>query len=127
MWNLDSVRIYVQEFGDELGEIIPRIQPLDGPTILQIFGDESSIYKIQAKIVGYDDLDTIKGYVHDGATHNLLESPSGVSVPGYFDKDLYIRKMSYSRDKSIMQTMRNDLSCYAPVFTLDLELYEDET
>lgn len=126
MWTLGEIRIYVQEFSDELGQIIPRIQPLDGPTVLQLFGDETSIYKIQGKVVGYDHIDVLKSYAHDGSEHNLVESPSGVPVSGYFNQNLYLKKMNYSRDKSLMQTIRQDVSCYAPVFTVDIELYKDD-
>lgn len=126
MWTLDDVRIYVQELTDDRGQIIPRIQPLDGPTVLQFFGVESSIYKIKGKAVGYDDLDTIKDYASDGTEHTLLESPSGVAVSGYFNEDLYISKLSFSRDNTVKQTLRRDLDCYAPVFSLDIEFYKDE-
>lgn len=125
MWTLDSVRIFTQELADDLGQIIPRIQPLSGGTILQVFGNETSIYKMKCIVVGYEDVDTIKSYVHDGVTHSFLESPSGIPVSGMFNEDLYIRKANITRERTSMQTIRPDLDCYSPVFNIDLELYKE--
>ena len=125
MWTIDSTRIFTQELSDDLGQIIPRLQPLAGDTILQIFGNETSIYKLKGYVVGYDDVDTIKTFAHDGIVHTILESPSGIPVSGMFNKNLYIKKVTAVREKTSMQTIRPDLDCYSPVFSIDLELYTD--
>lgn len=125
MWHIDTTRIFVQELVDDSNQIIPRLQPLDGDTILQLFGTETSIFKLKGKVVGYTDLNTLKGYSRDATTHVVLESISGVAEPDMFNMTLYLKKVTASRDKTLMQTIREDLDCYAPVFDVDIELYTD--
>ena len=127
MWTVDyTTRIYTQELASEVGQILPRLQPLAGATIIQRFGHESDIYKLKGKVVGYTDLNILKSYVQDGLEHTISEVASGVpSGYMYFRDDFYFRKVSESRDSSITQTMRQDLDCHTPVFSVELELYKD--
>jgi hypothetical protein len=117
MWTIDSTRIYAQKLNEETKQIIPRLQPVGGGTVLQIFGYDSDIYKLAGKVVGYTDHDAIKAMANDGNTHTVTES-------GGWTKTVYVSNFSSSRDSAITQTMRTDLSCYAPVFTVELELFD---
>lgn len=116
MWTYGSVRIYTQTDVDAAGQIIPRIQPLAGSTILQIFGYDSTIKNLTAIVVGVSDHDTLEGFSIDGSTHSLV-SPEG--TVGNF----YLKSLSIARQFSIFQTMRSDLDCDAEVYLATLELY----
>lgn len=130
MWTVDyTTRIFVQELGSNKGQILPRLQPLDGGTIIQVFGYESDIYKLAAKVVGYADLNALKALVEDGAEHIISEVASGVSTSGYmyFRDSFYIKNISDKRLSTMKQTIRQDLDCYAPVFDVEMELYKDDS
>ena len=123
MWTIDDTyRIYMQDIDEGTTQIIPRLQPVGDKTVLQIFGYESDIYKVKFKVVGYEDHDAIKAMVKDGTTHTITES--GI-VPSGWVKTAYFASFSSTRDKTLKQTMRQDLDCYAPVFTVDLEIFND--
>lgn len=127
MWTVDyTTRIFTQELGSEVGQIIPRLQPLAGGTIKQLFGYEDDIYKLKCKVVGYTDLNVLKSYVEDGLAHTISEVASGVSLGYmYFRDDFYFRKVTEKRTNTIKQTLRQDLDCAAPVFDVELELYKE--
>lgn len=115
-WTLNSVRIFVQESNLETSQIIPRLQPLSGGTVLQIFGYDSPVNSINAYVVGDTDRDALVALVTTGTTYTLV-SPEGSM--GSF----YVRKVNYKRIPNICQTMRPDLASDAPVYIFDIELY----
>ena len=117
MWMLDSVRVFTQDLEESAGQIIPRLQPVGGKTVMQLFGYESDIYQAKMKVVGYDDHDAIKAMSKDSATHTL----SGYDFYGV----VYVKSFSSTRNKTQFQTIRQDLDCEAPVFDISLELYYD--
>lgn len=127
MWTVDyTTRIYTQELGSEVSQILPRLQPLAGGTVIQRFGHETDIYKLKCKVVGYTDLNILKSYVQDGLEHTISEVASGVpSGYMYFKNDFYFKGVRENRNKSIQQTLRTDLDCYTPVFDVELELYKE--
>ena len=117
MWLLDDTRIFVQKFEGNISQIIPRLQPLAGGTVLQFFGYESEITNVAFKIVGSGDLSTLKGMAIDYSYHTL-------SGPNNFVQDFYVKGMNHSMDRAVAQTIRPDLDCYDPVYNVELELYE---
>lgn len=115
-WTLNSIRIFVQESNAESGQIIPRLQPLSGGTVLQIFGYDSRVNTINGIVVGDTDRDALMNLTTTGSAYTLV-SPEG-SMGTY-----YVRKVAYKRIPNICQTMRPDLASDAPVYIFDLELY----
>jgi hypothetical protein len=117
MWLLDSTRIFVQKLEGNINQIIPRLQPLSGGTVLQFFGYEDEVTKVGCLVVGEDDLADLKGMAIDYSYHTL-------SGPDSYTQDFYVKSISSDRMMTVAQTIRTDLDCYAPVFKVELELYE---
>lgn len=108
-WTLDTVRIFVQEDNLEGGQIIPRLQPISGGTVLQIFGYESPIKTIVGIIVGLTDATALVAMSQDAETHTLTSAENVV-------QNLYVNKVSLKRLPTVYQTLRTDLACDAPVY-----------
>ncbi len=115
-WTLNSVRFYVQEINGESGQIIPRLQPISGGTILQIFGYEDEINTVNAIVVGVTDKNALMALPTTGSAY-VLQSPEG-SLGSF-----YVKKASYKRIPNVCQTMRPDLAPDCPVYMMDFELY----
>ncbi len=117
-WYIDGIRLFVQEEQQDDKQIIARLNPVNDATTLQIFGYDDPIIKINAFIVGTGDATLLRNMSKDGVRHSF-------SYPeiGLIDL-LYVNSVSTKRTKSIGQTLRPDLDCEAPVYILDLELYE---
>lgn len=115
-WTLDGVRIFVNESKEEAGQIVPRLQPLGGGTVLQTFGYESDIRTLSAIVVGDVDKDALKA-MRQGGTSALV-SPEGSL--GSFT----VKNVSVNRVHCIAQTIRVDLACDAPVYNVEIQLYE---
>lgn len=118
MWTLNGIRIFAQQHRSDSSQIIPRLQPLGGGTVLQFFGYESRIISVSAIIVGDADLNALRN-LRKTATAYELVSPEGSQG------DFYVKKVSHSRRMSICQTMRPDLPEDAPVYDIDIELYPE--
>lgn len=117
-WNVDSVRIFVQDESQDDKQIIARLQPLADNTVLHIFGYEDPVIKLSAIVVGTGDATLLRTFAKDGIRHS-------VGYPDFgFINLLYVNSVSTKRTKSIFQTIRPDLPCESPVFTVDLELYQ---
>lgn len=117
-WIIDNVRIFVQEANGETGQIIPRLQPLSGGTVLQIFGYDSKVENVSAIVVGDVDRDALMAMPTTGDSY-IFSGPEGY-------KGLYfVKKSMYRRIPNFCQTMRPDLDEDAPVYNFDLELYPD--
>jgi len=115
-WTLSGVRIFVDESKEDAGNIVPRLQPLSGGTVLQTFGYESDIRTVHALVVGTVDKDALKDTRKSG-THALV-SPEGSL--GSFT----VKNVSVSRVHCICQTIRLDLAADAPVYEVEIQLYE---
>ena len=115
-WSLSGVRIFVQESNADGSQIIPRLQPLAGGTILQIFGYDSDVHSISAIVVGDTDRDALMALKTTGTDYALV-SPEGAMG------DFLVKKMSYKRIPNICQTLRPDLASDAPMYNFDMELY----
>jgi len=116
MWTYGNIRIFAQSEVDAGAQIIPRIQPLGGGTILQVFGHEDVIKTITAIIVGTDDADHMDTLVASGVAFPLV-GPEG-AMGNYYPKTIGV-----TRQLSAYQTIRQDLDCTAPVYLVNLELY----
>jgi len=120
MWFLDSTRVFAQELPEDGRQQIARLQPLEGPTVHQIFGYESPIFKLNAVVVGQDDIDAIRAMSRDATTHTLSGAWDTI-------KTVYVAGFSFKpRRNVIWQSVRQDLDCDAPVFDVEIELFEEE-
>lgn len=117
-WTLGGNRIYVQEITGEGSQIIPRLQPLDGPTVLQFFGYESQVLNVNAIVVGNTKKDTFMTY-RKSSTARALVSPEG-SLGNY-----YVRKVVSKRLPITCQTIDTSLPEESPVYSMDFELYPE--
>lgn len=115
-WTLGGVRIFAQDLKEEVGQIIPRLQPLSGGTVLQIFGYESDVRVINGYVVGATDKDTLKGFTENAGVRELV-SPEG-SEGSY-----QVKNVSVNRVHCICQTLRTDLPENSPVYSVDIQLY----
>lgn len=114
-WTLGGVRIFAQDLKEEVGQIIPRLQPLSGGTVLQTFGYESDIETITGFVVGSADKNELKGMSEGGSV--TLVSPEG-SLGSFLVKSVRV-----SRIMCVCQTLRPDLPEDSPVFTVEIQLY----
>jgi hypothetical protein len=120
-WTLGGIRIFVSESKEEGGQIVPRLQPLSGATILQIFGYESDIRTLGAVVVGDTDKDALKSLRTTGSGY-ILESPEYPTPSGI--GSFVVKNVSINRLHSICQTLRSDLATDAPVYQAEIQLYK---
>jgi len=116
-WTINSTRIFVDESKEEGGQIIPRLQPLSGGTVLQTFGWEATIRVVHGLVVGDTDKDAILNLRKSTSDFTLM-SPEG-SLGGF-----KVKKVTISRIHCICQTIRTDLAENSPVYEVEMELYE---
>lgn len=119
MWYLGSIRLFVQKLNDSDVQIIARLNPFSGGTILHTFGYEDEITKINAKIVGLTDKAALKTMSKNDTFYTL-------STPYGNWGDFKIKSISFELTNVICQTLRPDLPENSPVFDVDIELYRDE-
>lgn len=117
-WTLAGTRVFVGESKEDAGQIVPRLQPLAGGTVLQVFGYESDVRTISAIVVGDTDKDALKA-LRMGGTAELI-SPEGTL--GSFT----VKNVSVQRIHCISQTILVDGShaCEDPVYQIEVQLYE---
>lgn len=116
-WTFNNIRIFVDKKTGGGKQIIPLLQPLSGGTIVQFYGFETPQTQISGLIVGNDDLNALLALIQSG-TGYTLNAPEGTL--GAF----YVQTIKYSRTNSIYQTMRPDLACESPVYSIDLDLIQ---
>jgi hypothetical protein len=104
---------------EDTSQILPRLQPLAGPTIVQSFGYDSLIRKMTAIVVGDTIKDAIKGYSQDGGTAHAIMSPEG-SLGSFV-----VRSCSVKRLPITCQTIDTLQATTSPVYELEVELFED--
>lgn len=117
-WTLGGQRIYVQEFAGEGSQIVPRLQPISGGTVLQFFGYENEVKQLTAIVVGNTKKDALLAY-RKSSTLRALVSPEG-SLGNY-----YVKKVQYKRLPIICQTIDTSLPEDSPVYSMDFELYPE--
>jgi hypothetical protein len=117
-WTLNSIRIYVQEFGGDKENIIAKLQPLNSGSVLQKFGYGDLVVTLTATVVGTTDMNAILALAESALSYTL-DSPFGTSG------DYFVKNVKYKHLKSACQTMRPDLAEDAPVYSADMELWID--
>ena len=115
-WELGGVRIFTQDLKDEDDNIIARLNPLGGGTILHFFGYDDQITKVSAYIVGLTDKAALKAMAEDTSSYTL-NTPYGTWG------DFYVKHVTFALQNIICQTLRPDLDEDAPVFKVDIDLY----
>lgn len=115
MWTLGDVRVFAQDLREHTAQIIPRLQPLSGGTVLQVFGHEDDIRTLLGLVVGKTDKDALKDMTTGGSFE--LVSPEGSE--GSFE----VKDVKVSRLMVICQTLRPDLPENSPVYQVEIELY----
>lgn len=114
-WRYGNIRIYVSDDSQNVSQIIPRLQPVTGATVLQKYGHESEVRSLKGLLVGYDKSEHIKTLVASGVQF-LLETPygSGWYLP---------KRITTTQIATICQTIEPALGDDAPVYNVDMELY----
>lgn len=115
MWSLNGIRVFTQDLKEDVAQIIPRLQPLSGGTVLQTFGYETDIYSLSVIVVGKTDKNALKTLTRGGTV--ALIGPEGSE--GNFE----VKSVSAHRIRVICQTLRPDLPDDSPVFEVDIQLY----
>lgn len=118
MWTLNAIRIFTQESKEDGSQIIPRLQPLNGGTILQFFGYEDQVRNLSALVVGDIDRDALMALYKTGVSYELI-GPEGS------DGNYFVKKIGFSRIPNICQTLRTDLAEDSPMYNFSIELYPD--
>lgn len=115
-WSINGIRVITQTFEDANKQTIPRLQPLGGGTILQVFGYENSVYQMSGKVVGETNYTALKALAKSGLSYTLTTDLD--------TKTVYVASANFRRDETRTQTIDPQQDCYAPVWTVTLELYE---
>jgi len=119
-WTLNSIQIITQDFDEGSKNIIARIQPLSGGTVLHKFGYESTIYQINAIVVGTTDKDALLALAKTNTAYTLVTSNGSIS-------NVYINSVKAKQRLGIVsQTLRTDLACDTPIFDVSIELYIED-
>lgn len=119
-WTLNSIQIFTQDFNEDTNNIIARIQPLSGGTVLHKFGYESTTYNIDAIVVGNTDKNALLAMAQANTAYDLVTPYTTIS-------GVYLNSAKVSQRLGIIsQTIREDLDCDAPVFDVALELYIED-
>lgn len=119
MWKLNNIRIFVQKQEEVNKQIMPRLQPLSGGTVLQVFGYEDTIQKITGVVVGNTDANALRALTRTGDSYSLVNFEGTVG-------NFFVNDMQRTRIQCICQTLRPDLADDAPVYEVSLTLYKDE-
>ena len=117
-WSYAGHRIFVQEYTSGHKQIIPRLNPIGAGTILQIFGYDERILKVNAYVVGWDNMTALRLLTTSGISFDLVTPEEG-TYP-YYCNDVQDKMV-----KTICQTIRPDLAEDSPVYLVDMELYLD--
>jgi hypothetical protein len=117
-WTLNSIRIIVQDNPENNKQIIARLQPVSGGTVLQVFGYEDNIVRINGIVVGTTDKDALLALSKTGNDYTL--------VTPYSSSSFYVNSVSVKQRLGVIsQTILIDAThdCDDPIFDIDIELY----
>jgi hypothetical protein len=120
-WYFGSAEMTVTEKSDANNQIIARLQPLASGTVHHIFGYEDQTSKITAVVVGNTDKDLLVSYTKTADDYSLYYD-SGVTTTIY--GNYLLKGLSIRRENVIKQSIRQDLACDAPVYSVELEVYK---
>jgi hypothetical protein len=119
-WTLGGNRIYVQKSTEGSSQIMARLQPLAGGSVIQSFGYDSTIRSLGGLIVGDTIKDAIAGYSKDDGTVHALVSPEG-SLGNWI-----VKSFSVNRTNSTCQSIDQAQPETAPVYEFELELWRED-
>lgn len=116
MWTLNGIRIFVQKFPVQNANIMARLQPLEGGTVLHKFGYESTVYSLGGIIVGTEDEAALRAMAKTHTTYTLVTPYATIA-------DVSVVSVKTNQQLGVLaQNMRTDLACDAPVYDIDIEL-----
>lgn len=118
-WTIGGVRVYAQESTEETGQILPRLQPLNGGTVIQAFGYESTVRGMDAIIVGDTRKNALKAFAQ-------TETPVALVSPEGSLGNVIVRKFQAKRNKTTCQRIDLTLAETAPVYDVSFELYIED-
>lgn len=119
-WTYGGVRIYAQESSRSSAQILARLQPVNGGTVIHSFGYESMIRNVTAIVVGDTNDAALYAFSKDGGTTHELVSPEG-SLGNWICKGYSSR-----RTDSTCQTIDTTQPETAPVYEVELELHRED-
>ena len=119
MWQLNGNRIYVQKSSENTSQILPRLQPLSGGTVIQSFGYDSTVRSVAAIVVGDTIKNALMALAQDGGLAHTFVSPEG-SLGDWIVKSC-VPNRTDSTCQSIDMTQAED----APVYEVELELWQE--
>lgn len=99
-------------------QIIARLQPLVGSTILHIFGNDSETLTLAGIVVTDADKKHLVSLVASGTAYTL-SGPEGI-VGSYYPKSIQAKRTPIT---NICLTDRPGLPTNSPVYDVDMELY----
>lgn len=117
-WTYGGVRVFTTELDAEVEQILAKLNPLGGGTIVQVFGNKERSYRATGYVVGSGDMSHLESLTTSGVSFPYL-SPYGNLG------DYYLESLKYKISKGISQTLRSDLACNAPVYIVEMELALD--
>jgi hypothetical protein len=121
-WTFNGVRLYVQEKSNDVEQIIARLNPVSGPTILHRWGRESEVLSLNALVLTSGDITLLDALTASATSYpfNTPEGSGGMWI---------LNKLSWDRHESINHTFfdRPALDSNTPLYRVSMELYLDET
>lgn len=120
MWTYGGVRIYAQNSSKNAAQILARLQPVNGGTVIQSFGYDSSIRNISAIVVGDTNESALEAFAKDGGTEHELVSYEG-SLGNWI-----LKSFSSNRRMGTCQTIDTTQDEDAPVYDVELELHRED-
>lgn len=121
-WTFNGIRLYVQDKSSDVEQIIARLNPSSGPTILHRWGRDSEVLNITALVLTSGDIGLLDETTLS-VTSYQLNTPEG-------DGGMWIlKKLSWDRSDSINHTFfdRPSLDTNTPLYRVSMEFYLDET
>lgn len=118
-WAIGGIRIYVSDSAEETGQILPRLQPLSGGTIIQVFGYESTVRNVVGLVVGEANKNSIR---------DIAQADVAVDFETW-EGDLHtgiMRKFNAKRTPIVCQTIDTLQDETAPVYEVSFEFYIED-
>lgn len=118
-WTLGGVRIFPEKITQSEKPILAELQPVEGGTIIHVFGYEDELMRIEGKLVGPTDRLTLRDLIRTG-------SPITLSGPNGVIDEYTVKSSEFDRLNVICQTLRPDLADDEIVYQMSLEMRRDE-
>lgn len=118
-WTLGGHRIYAQKSDENTSQILPRLQPLSGGSVIQSFGFDSIVRNLSVIVVGDTIKNALRAFAQDAGTVHALVSPEG-SLGNWIVKSC-VPNRTTSTCQSIDQTQPDT----APVYEIEIELWKE--